>query len=82
MTGYAMYEGVTLTSCPEPFLADEPAVRSCVTRGQEAGRLSLSLAGAAPLLSVPLVYLFRPLRATPSVSVNRRGAVVQVGKAF
>ncbi|MFZ1866822.1 MAG: PEGA domain-containing protein [Polyangiales bacterium] len=82
LTGYAIYEGVTLTSCPEPFLADEPAVRSCVTRGQEAGRLSLSLAGAAPLLSVPLVYLFRPLRATPSVSVNRRGAVVQVGKAF
>lgn len=82
LTGYGIYEGATLTSCSEPFIADEPAVRSCVTRGQEAGRLSLSLAGAAPLLTVPLVYLFRPLRATPSVSVSRGGVVVQVGKAF
>ncbi|MGD8316137.1 MAG: PEGA domain-containing protein, partial [Myxococcales bacterium] len=57
LTGYAIYEGVTLESCPEPFIADEPAVRSCVGRGQGAGRLSLALAGAAPLLTVPLVYL-------------------------
>jgi hypothetical protein len=82
LTGYAIYEGVTLESCPEPFIADELAVESCVARGQGAGRLSLSLAGAAPLLTVPLVYLVRPLRATPSVSVNRRGAMIQVGKVF
>jgi hypothetical protein len=82
LTGYALYEAVTLTGCPEPFIADEDAVRSCVGRGQETGRLSLALAGAAPLLTAPLVYLFRPLRATPSLSVNRQGAVVQVGKAF
>ena len=82
LTGYAIYEGIALTGCPEPFIADETAVRSCVDRGQGAGRLSLGLAGAAPLLTVPLVYLFRPLRVTPSVSVSRRSAVVQVGKAF
>lgn len=82
LTGYAIYEGVTMTSCPEPYLSDQSAVRSCVDRGQEAGRLSLALAGAAPLLSIPLVYLFRPLRAKPSVSVTREGAMVQIHKAF
>lgn len=82
LTGYAVYEGVTLADCPEPFIADESAVRSCVGRGQGTGRLSLSLAGAAPLLTVPLVYLFRPLRAAPSVSVGDRGFVLRVRKVF
>jgi hypothetical protein len=82
LTGYAIYEGVTMTSCPEPYIADQAAVRSCVARGQEAGRLALVLAGAAPLLTIPLVYLFRPLRAEPSVSVTGRGAMVRVRKAF
>lgn len=82
LTGYAIYEGVTMTSCPEPYIADEAAVRSCVARGQEAGRLSLALAGAAPLLSIPLVYLFRPLRVAPSVSVTGEGAMLRVRKVF
>ena len=82
LTGYAIYEGVTMTGCPEPYIADEPAVRACVARGQEAGRLSLALAGAAPLLTVPLVYLIRPLRAEPSVSVTRQSVMVQVRKVF
>jgi hypothetical protein len=82
LTGYAVYEGVTLTTCPEPFVGDEAAARACVDRGQEAGRLSLALAGAAPLLTIPLVYLIRPLRAEPSVSVNAGGAVVKIRKAF
>ena len=82
LTGYAIYEGVTMTRCPEPYIADQAAVRSCVARGQEAGRVALALAGAAPLLTIPLVYLFRPLRAEPSVSVRGQGAVVQVRKVF
>jgi hypothetical protein len=82
LSGYAIYEGITMTSCPEPFISDETAVRACVARGQEAGRISLALAGAAPLLTVPLVYLIRPLRAEPSVSVSTGGAVVQLRKAF
>ncbi len=82
LTGYAIYEGVTMASCPEPYIADQAAVGSCVARGQEAGRLALALAGAAPLLTIPLVYLFRPLRAEPSVSVTGEGAMVKVRKAF
>jgi hypothetical protein len=82
LTGYAIYEGVTMTGCPEPYVADPSAVRSCVARGQEAGRLSLALAGAAPLLSIPLVYLFRPLRVEPSVSVTGEGAMIRVRKVF
>ena len=82
LTGYAIYEGVTMTSCPEPYIADQAAVRSCVARGQESGRVALALAGAAPLLTIPLVYLFRPLRVEPSVSVTGQGAVVKVRKVF
>ena len=82
LSGYAIYQGVTMTTCPDPYIANQSAVRSCVARGQEAGRLSLALAGAAPLLSIPLVYLFRPLRVEPSVAVTREGAVVKVRKLF
>ena len=82
LAGYAVYEGVTMTRCPEPFIADQAAARACVDRGQEAGRVSLALAGAAPLLTVPLVYLIRPLRAEPSVSVRGGGAVVRIRKVF
>ena len=82
LTGYAIYEGVTMTSCPEPFIANEGAASACVERGQEAGRLSLALAGVAPLLTIPLVYLIRPLRVEPAVSVRGSGAVVQIRKAF
>ncbi len=82
LTGYAIYAGVTMTTCPDPYIANQSAVRSCVARGQEAGRLSLALAGAAPLLSIPLVYLFRPLRVEPSVAVTKEGALVKVRKVF
>lgn len=82
LTGYAIYEGVTMTGCPEPYIADGAAVRACVERGQEAGRIALALAGAAPLLTVPLVYLFRPLRAEPSISVSRESAVVRIRMEF
>lgn len=82
LTGYAIYEGVTMTSCPDSYVANEAAARACVDRGQEAGRISLALAGAAPLLTVPLVYLIRPLRAEPTLSASRSGAMVQIRKAF
>ena len=82
LTGYAIYEGVTMTGCPKPFITDASAVQACVSRGQEAGRLSLVLAGAAPLLTVPLVYLFRPLRMDASASVSRQGAMLQVRRVF
>jgi hypothetical protein len=82
LTGYAIYEGITMTSCPEPYIANEAAARACVERGQEAGRISLTLAGAAPLLTIPLVYLIRPLRVAPSVSVTRTGGMVQIRRAF
>ncbi|MDH3199901.1 MAG: PEGA domain-containing protein [Myxococcales bacterium] len=82
LTGYAIYEAVTLTGCPEPYITDASAVQACVSRGQESGRLSLALAGAAPLLTVPLVYLFRPLRMDAAASVTRQGAMLQVRRVF
>ena len=82
LSGYAIYEGVTMTSCPDPYIADQAAVSSCVSRGQEAGRIAMALAGAAPLITIPLVYLFRPLRAEPSVSVAGQGAMLRVRKVF
>ena len=82
LTAYAIYEAATLTSCPEPFIGNEERVRACVDRGQEAGRLSLALAGAAPLLTVPLVYLLRPRRIQPSVSMTADRAMIQVSGSF
>ena len=82
LSGYAIYEGVTMTGCPEPFLTDASAVQACVNRGQEAGRVALSLAGAAPLLTVPLVYLFRPLRVRAAVSAGASRVVLHVQRAF
>jgi hypothetical protein len=82
LTGYAIYEGATMTGCPEPYITDATAVDACVTRGQEAGRVALALAGAVPLLTVPLVYVFRPLRMQPSLSMNRRGATLRLRRSF
>ena len=82
LTAYAIYEAATLTTCPEPFIGNEARVRACVDRGQETGRLSLALAGAAPLLTVPLVYLLRPKRIHPSVSMTADRAMIQVSGSF
>ncbi|MEM7137007.1 MAG: PEGA domain-containing protein [Myxococcota bacterium] len=79
---YGVYQAVTMTRCPKPFVTDEVAVGQCVDRGQEAGRVALSIGGAVPLLTVPLVYLFRPLRLDPTVSANRNGARLELRRVF
>ncbi|MEM7435931.1 MAG: PEGA domain-containing protein [Myxococcota bacterium] len=79
---YGVYQAVTMTRCPKPFVTDGVAVSQCVDRGQEAGRVALSIAGAAPLLTVPLVYLFRPLRLDPAVSAGRHGALLELRRVF
>ena len=79
---YGIYQAATMTQCPSPFIADADAVQACVSRGQEAGRVAMSIAGAAPLLTVPLVYLFRPLRIEPEVAATREGAVLRLRHAF
>ncbi|MGB5811810.1 MAG: PEGA domain-containing protein, partial [Polyangiales bacterium] len=82
LAAYGIYQGATMTDCPDPFITDATAVQACVNRGQDAGRVALSIAGAAPLLTVPLVYLFRPLRVTPSMTVSEHGAELQLRRTF
>jgi hypothetical protein len=82
LAGYAIYEAVRMTDCVEPFLGDRARIRGCVERGQASGRVALSLAGAAPLLTMPLVYLFRPLRVQPSVTVTDERALLSVRGSF
>ncbi|MEM8608694.1 MAG: PEGA domain-containing protein [Myxococcota bacterium] len=82
LSAYAIYEGVTMTNCPSPFITNASAVERCVDRGQQAGRVALATASAAPLLSVPLVYLFRPLRMKPSVAMNLTGATLSLRRSF
>ncbi len=82
LTGYAIYEAVAMTECVEPFIGDRSRVTDCVERGQQSGRVALSLAGAAPLLTMPLVYLFRPLRVQPAVTVTNERALLTVRGSF
>ncbi len=82
LTAYAIYEGVTMTRCPDPYIGNASAVSDCVARGQEAGRVAIALGWAAPLLTVPLVYLLRPLRMEASVAASPEGAFLSVGRSF
>jgi hypothetical protein len=62
--------------------ADE--VRSCVKRGDQTGVALLTGLTAAPLITMPLVYLFRPSRAKlePRVEVGRSGAYLGLRGLF
>lgn len=82
LTGYAIYEAVSMTDCVEPFLGDRARVTGCVNRGQESGRVALAIAGAAPLLTMPLAYLFRPLRVQPAVTVTDKRALLSLRGSF
>jgi hypothetical protein len=88
LAGFSIAWGVTAeaepaTSCSARMLsADE--VRSCVKRGDQTGVALLTGLTAAPLITMPLVYLFRPSRAKlePRVEVGRSGAYLGLRGLF
>ena len=71
------------TSCSAQGL-DTFEVRSCVDRGQHTSVALLTGLTSAPLLTMPLVYLFRPSRARlePQVVVGPNGAHVALRGQF
>ncbi|MGB5694407.1 MAG: hypothetical protein WBM46_02030, partial [Polyangiales bacterium] len=80
LAGFSIAWGVTAeaepsTSCSAQVL-DSVEVRSCVNRGLHTSVALLTGLTSAPLITMPLVYLFRPSRARlePQVVVGRSGA--------
>jgi hypothetical protein len=80
LAGFSIAWGVTAeaeppTSCSTHALSSTE-VRSCVNRGKQTTVALLTGLTAAPLITMPLVYLFRPNRAKlePQVEVGRSGA--------
>jgi hypothetical protein len=80
LAGFSIAWGVTAeaepsTSCSTQDL-DTVEVRSCVNGGQRRSAALLTGLTSAPLITMPLVYLFRPSRAQlePRVVVGRSGA--------
>jgi hypothetical protein len=80
LAGFSIAWGVTAeaeppTSCSAQMLSSVE-VRSCVNRGKQTTLALLTGLTAAPLITMPLVYLFRPNRAKlePQVELGRSGA--------
>jgi hypothetical protein len=70
-------------SCSSPEIGPQDAA-TCITRAEQVSLAVLTGATAAPLLTVPLVYLLRPSEKNiqPSVEVGRTGAYIAVSGRF
>jgi hypothetical protein len=66
------------------LVTDSDDARTCVRRSERISAAILTGATAAPLLTIPLVYLFRPTKSklAPEVEVNRSGAYLGVRGEF
>lgn len=88
LAGFSIAWGVTAeaepsSSCSAPTL-DTTVTRACVKRGEQTSIALLTGLTAAPLITMPLVYLFRPSRAKlePSVQVGRSGGYLGLSGRF
>jgi hypothetical protein len=88
LAAFSIAYGVTAepepgTSCSD-LITDVEEARTCVKRGERITLAVLTGVTAAPLLTIPLVYLFRPSDAniTPTVEVSRSGGYVSVRGEF
>lgn len=88
LAAFSIAYGVTAqgepgTSCSE-LIAGANDARTCVERSERIAVAVLTGATAAPLLTMPLVYLFRPSKSklTPKVEVSRSGAYFAVSGGF
>jgi hypothetical protein len=80
LAAFSIAWGITAESEPSSSCTtatlDPSVARACVKRGEHTSVAVLTGLTAAPLLTMPLVYLLRPSRAKlePSVDVGRSGA--------
>ncbi|MCZ6807642.1 MAG: PEGA domain-containing protein [Deltaproteobacteria bacterium] len=88
LAAFSVYYGVTADAEPSGGCAassvDGSDARACVKRGEQVSLAILTGVSAAPLLTVPLVYLFRPSDKdiAPSIEVSRSGGYVSVRGRF
>ena len=89
----AIVSGVTAEGVPDgsnncELLVSQPNAQACVNRGRSINRAVMLGTTAAPLLTMPLVYLFRKDEKkhvsglTPNLVAGRNGGYVSVGGAF
>lgn len=88
LTAFSIAWGVTADDKP-PTPCDSGSIdpieaRTCITRSEQVSLAILTGATAAPLLTIPLVYLLRPSEKNiqPSVEVGRNRAYVGVSGEF
>lgn len=74
----------TVPDCTRAMDAMAPTAAQCVDHGQKRDRAILLGITAAPLLTMPLVYLFRPKEAkvTPNIEIGARGGRVLFSGEF
>ncbi|MGB8331514.1 MAG: PEGA domain-containing protein [Polyangiales bacterium] len=89
--GFAAFSiayGVTTGPAPEPscssLVVDASDARTCVKHAERVSLSVLTGVTAAPLLTIPLVYLLRRSKAKmePSVELSRAGGYLSVGGRF
>jgi hypothetical protein len=89
----AIVSGVTATSAPAgsskcELLINEVDAQACVDRGRSISRAIMLGSTAAPLLTMPLVYLLRKddkkgvTDLTPNLAAGRNGGYISIGGAF
>jgi len=88
LAAFSIAYGVTAESEPgascSSLLTDPTDARTCVNRSEQISVAVLTGATAAPLLTIPLVYLFRPSKSklTPELEVSQSGGYVAVHGRF
>jgi hypothetical protein len=88
LAAFSVAYGVTAeakpgTSCSN-LRVTSPDAQTCVRRGEQTSIAILTGVTAAPLLTIPLVYLFRrdDARLTPGVEVSRSGGYFSIRGEF
>jgi hypothetical protein len=88
--GFAAFSvayGVTAESQPDMscsnLVADATDARTCVKRSERISLSVLTGVTAAPLITIPLVYLFRPkAKLSPDVEISRSGGYIGIRGEF
>ncbi|MDH3655522.1 MAG: PEGA domain-containing protein [Myxococcales bacterium] len=88
LAAFSVAYGVTAEATPATSCSNlritSPDAQTCVRRGEQVSVSILTGVTAAPLLTIPLVYLFRrgDARLTPGVEVSRAGGYVSLRGEF
>lgn len=88
LAAFSIAYGVTADAEPSVSCGGQQAttdgVASCVKRGEQTSLAVLTGLTAAPLITMPLVYLFRPSKAKlePSAQIGRSGAYLSLSGRF